>query len=412
MEITRHPSAAHLELVLRGRLDASWAGPLTKALEDAIHEGHHHLVLDFSGVDYLSSGGIAVLVNFYKQLRAIQGSLVLSAVSPRVKEILDLCAMTGLFMPAARAAEPAEAPAPAAVSVLSSANADLQATVLKAPARMRLGLAGHPEKAASGSYAAGDCRELAFPAGTLGLGLGAFGPGFEDSRGRFGEFLALGGSAAFLPTDGATVPDYIVSTRDLVPKIQALHALTAEGPWSHRVRFDAKPDRTLPMAELMESLAGIAGSGRFAVAMVAETASLVGACLQQSPALAGASPSRFAFPEIRDWLTFTTERAHERTLCVVAGLAARSPQGELARFLRPLGKDAELAGHFHAAIFPYQPLSRTALELDAFTASLFDSGSMTGLLHLLADDREFAGVGQSEFWRGACWISPLDGGEA
>jgi hypothetical protein len=29
------------------------------------------------------------------------------------------------------------------------------------------------------------------------------------------------------------------------------------------------------------------------------------------------------------------------------------------------------------------------------------------LLHLLTDDREFEGLGQSEFMRGACWIGPL-----
>jgi hypothetical protein len=29
------------------------------------------------------------------------------------------------------------------------------------------------------------------------------------------------------------------------------------------------------------------------------------------------------------------------------------------------------------------------------------------LLHLLADDRQFEGVGQSEFMRGACWMGPI-----
>jgi hypothetical protein len=29
------------------------------------------------------------------------------------------------------------------------------------------------------------------------------------------------------------------------------------------------------------------------------------------------------------------------------------------------------------------------------------------LLHLLNDDREFEGLGQSEFMRGACWIGPI-----
>ena len=37
-----------------------------------------------------------------------------------------------------------------------------------------------------------------------------------------------------------------------------------------------------------------------------------------------------------------------------------------------------------------------------------ESGGLLGLLHLLHDDREIAGVGESEFTRGACWVAPLD----
>ena len=47
--------------------------------------------------------------------------------------------------------------------------------------------------------------------------------------------------------------------------------------------------------------------------------------------------------------------------------------------------------------------------------SLFEEQALQGLLHLLRDDREFAGIGESEFARGAIWIAPLgeiDAGEA
>jgi hypothetical protein len=39
--------------------------------------------------------------------------------------------------------------------------------------------------------------------------------------------------------------------------------------------------------------------------------------------------------------------------------------------------------------------------------SLFDAGGLQGVLHLLADDREISGGGESELLRGACWVSPV-----
>ena len=39
--------------------------------------------------------------------------------------------------------------------------------------------------------------------------------------------------------------------------------------------------------------------------------------------------------------------------------------------------------------------------------SLFEAGGLLGVLHLLADDREIAGGGESELLRGACWVSPI-----
>jgi hypothetical protein len=38
---------------------------------------------------------------------------------------------------------------------------------------------------------------------------------------------------------------------------------------------------------------------------------------------------------------------------------------------------------------------------------LFETETLQGLLHLLCDDRAVTGVGESEFMRGTCWISPI-----
>jgi hypothetical protein len=72
-----------------------------------------------------------------------------------------------------------------------------------------------------------------------------------------------------------------------------------------------------------------------------------------------------------------------------------------------LAPNAGAHGHFHAALFPYRPVQRGELRLEQAVGGLLEGGSMQTLLHLLADDRPFEGVGQSELMRGACWIGPI-----
>ena len=64
-------------------------------------------------------------------------------------------------------------------------------------------------------------------------------------------------------------------------------------------------------------------------------------------------------------------------------------------------------GHFHAAAFSYRPLKKGDIDLKATVTTLFETESLQGVLHLLADDRQAAGPHQSEFVRGACWIAAV-----
>ena len=76
--------------------------------------------------------------------------------------------------------------------------------------------------------------------------------------------------------------------------------------------------------------------------------------------------------------------------------------------VRPLDAAGAIEGHFHAAAFPFHPFKKGRLELKDTVRTLFEAGGLLGLLHLLHDDRDIAGVGESEFTRGACWVAPLD----
>jgi len=79
-----------MEVIASGRLDESWAGHLSGALDAVIREGAHKIRLNMAAVTYLSSAGIRILIIFYKQLAEIQGSFAVINPSLSVRKILDM----------------------------------------------------------------------------------------------------------------------------------------------------------------------------------------------------------------------------------------------------------------------------------------------------------------------------------
>jgi hypothetical protein len=217
-----------------------------------------------------------------------------------------------------------------------------------------------------------------------------------------------------MPTDGSSVPDFQLAEARMVPEASLLYGLSARGEFSRQLRFEASQSvrGTIGLSPLVAAAMKRGGYAAGAFVVVAESAGVIGATLLRSPvAAAGVSP--FSFPGVRDWLNFTGERDEQRTVVIIAGFAARQPDADLSPFLRPLDPRGDLAGHFHAAVFPYRPLPSGKLELVSTAEGLASSGMARTVLHLLRDDREIEGVGETELMRGAVWMAPVEfsGGE-
>ncbi len=398
-------------LRLQGRLDANWADHVAKAMEAAIRAGQHELDLDFAEVSYISSAGLRVILKYYRQLKGIGGVVrVLRPIGP-VLSVLRLSGLVALLISAPQSTVP---PAQPAVSGDASprrwqrAGVEFESYSLSASGPLESALLGSPEAFAKGQLSAAQSQSLRCTPDILAVGLGAFGLRPEETESRFGESLAIAGVAVTQPTDGSSVPDYQATEGELVPELQLLYGLTAKGQFSRLVRFEANRNEqgTISLGALVEAVLEELNAPSAALAMLVESASIVGATVKRSPALARGQ-RLLDFPGVRDWLTFTTERTDERNLLLITGLAARAPQPGMAAGLRPVGPGTDAHGHFHAAVFPYRALPKGKLEIRDAVASLLGTESAQSVMHLLADQREFEGVGQTDLMRGACWIGSL-----
>jgi anti-anti-sigma factor len=405
MEIITQQLGNALEVRLKGRLDNYWTEHLRRNLDELIRAGAHGIHLNLSEISFLSSAGVGLLMRVHAQLKSIGGSLVITSPSERVKQVLDLCKLSPILLferiPAAPPVHETKA------RHFSSPIASFELTEFASGKPMTCERIGDPGLLKGCRFGPWDCRTVAFPAATFGLGLGAFGHDFTDAQTRFGEFLAVGGSAAYLPTDGTNVPDFMVSSGELVPELNLLYGLRFEGGFTHLMRFESTDaGNPIPLTEVTRTALEVSAAEVIGMVMVVESAGLVGAALRRSPVATNAANGvPFKYPEVRSWLSFSTERLYPRSLALISGVAANSESAPLAPMLRPLGAAAWPQGHFHAAVFSYRPLKKGSIDLTATVTSLFETETLQGVFHLLADNREAAGAQQSEFVRGACWIS-------
>ena len=79
-------------LEITGRLDTTTA-PNLESVVNELSEDTKELIFDMSGVEYISSAGISVVLGAYKKMNSHQGKMMLDKANVMVCEVFE---MTGL----------------------------------------------------------------------------------------------------------------------------------------------------------------------------------------------------------------------------------------------------------------------------------------------------------------------------
>lgn len=93
MSITLQNLPAARILAPHGRIDQNTAEGFLAELQDHLADcraGTPPVVLDFSGVDYISSVGLRALMVASRQVKAHQGKIAIAALQPLVREVFDI----------------------------------------------------------------------------------------------------------------------------------------------------------------------------------------------------------------------------------------------------------------------------------------------------------------------------------
>jgi len=97
MEITTTTHDGATVLAPTGRVDTTTAGELELAINQQIEQGNRNILINFTGVTYISSGGLRVLLATAKKLRKDGDHYALCCLSAEVHKVLKLAGFTTIF---------------------------------------------------------------------------------------------------------------------------------------------------------------------------------------------------------------------------------------------------------------------------------------------------------------------------
>ena len=97
MECTSRKTDKATIVEVSGRLDAASAQDFEKADLGAVDGSGNRVILDFSGLEYISSAGLRSLLVLGKKINAADGTLIIVGMKGIVQEVFDISGCGALF---------------------------------------------------------------------------------------------------------------------------------------------------------------------------------------------------------------------------------------------------------------------------------------------------------------------------
>jgi anti-sigma B factor antagonist len=80
---------------VKGSLDSNTSAEFETRIYAALESGQRKLILNLEDLDYISSAGIRVMLKTTKDLKRMDGNIVLCALQDYVREVFDIAGFDG-----------------------------------------------------------------------------------------------------------------------------------------------------------------------------------------------------------------------------------------------------------------------------------------------------------------------------
>lgn len=404
-------------LHVSGRLDAFGAQQMDHWAKDALADDDKDLVIEMSGSDYLSSGGIRSFNGLKKEMKRRGGRFALAGVGEYPKKVLDMAGFSTVFdmFPDASAAVAdivRKRKNPTLFNEIfykKIIDEGLQLTIEPGwktrPPVLRV--LGDLDKVIHAKITEADVRTKKFSEVTYSLGLGALGPGVKDAMPLMGEMITLYGSMVWLPTDGNNTPDFLtpLDAESDVP-VYTGYNITLDGPFNEYFTLETSNPNGVSISDIYRVIFSSATNrvtgykGIVALTIWGIIDSIASSGLRKAPVATSAPPggeSIMSPGRIHEWIASDTGNTHKGDTLISFGIgidlatsAAHFSPATISSlyYANPLNTGAakQMYLHNHGVVFKNVPYD-ASLDLNTQVKKVVTDGEFVDMRHLLDSTR-------------------------
>lgn len=97
LTVSSRQEGTHTVISVGGEIDVYTAPSLRERMNELVAEGHYDLIVDMSGVEFLDSTGLGVLVGGLKRVRSHDGTLRLVCPQEKILKVFRITGLTKVF---------------------------------------------------------------------------------------------------------------------------------------------------------------------------------------------------------------------------------------------------------------------------------------------------------------------------
>ena len=383
-----------IALKVIGRIDGATSAEFDSQISALSSEKHRRIIIDFTEVTYLSSAGLRVFISNQKKLKAIDGELMLYNMNETVEEVFKLSGLNSIFKTIQDLTEfGAESDANHSAQQISEeyfADITYQCIKINNPdsQKSELKLFGDVSKLANAEYAQSDVLNI--PANDLRFccGLAAIGDEYQDYKQFFGEALSIENNFFTYPATKNPNPDYM-NNIDKSSNFMGnfLYGFAFGGEYSKVVRVKSE-SQSYSLAELIGLAKHVSDSNVFGIAIIAESAGVLGMNIKKVPLLelaVGKPIDIYSNELFYDWFDFPIEHSDYEAVMLAVGVVAKS-MDELPNDLRR-AFSGKSDNHIHSIMFENGLVSRNMEDFSKEISRITTELEPQKIQHLLDDTR-------------------------
>ncbi len=388
---------------IKGRIDSNTSKDLEKLFKDMTLSGERIIAVNLEDVNYISSAGLRIFLLFQKQLKKVDGEIILCKMTDYVANIFKSTGFDKLFSVISTKED-------IKTSAISASNSTI---TVKETNGISLNIKSYQEKEGT-LFSIGSQEHV--PASLygqehvlyvkpedirFGTGLAALGEHYRDYRDYFGETVVINSNLFVYPAVKRPCVDFMLyKNQQESIKYNFFHGFGFNGPWKYILSFYGT-DGFIDLYRLIDSFLTISGQPVIGIVFFAESKGLSGMNLKQVPLLKNKPDngnSIFHSSNFSSWINFSIEPEDIDKIVVACGIAVKDKSGEKETIRNLVPKDNNF--HIHGAIFEQSLFKREADEFEEELKRITEELEPSGVKHLL---------GKSMFSHGVAGIIELKG---